>query len=116
MRTQQQHRAIAYLAHSIRPDWDEPGILRVLDRVDPAVDLAALTHAALTAAARRHDQTSPAIIAMTGDHWTPCIADRPSIAQRTWRPGHVSDREPLTAAEIAHYAAQARAARRKEQP
>lgn len=62
-------RAIAYLTAIVRPDWDRPGIEAVLRRIDPAVGIAAMTHAAMTCAELRRDQRTPAVIATAGAHW-----------------------------------------------
>ena len=58
---------LASLVHTIRPDWDEPGIRSALAKVAgrPLLDV---THAAI-AATRRIDQRTPAIIATDGKHW-----------------------------------------------
>ena len=58
---------LANLVHTIRPDWQEPGIKTVLGKVcdRPLVDVAA----AALAACRRIDQRTPAVIACDGDHW-----------------------------------------------
>ena len=117
MRTADQHKAIAYLAHAIRPDWDRAGIETQLDRLDPAVSLAAVTHAAITAAATRPDQRTPAVIGMAGPHWGTCVDDRPATRLPTWEPSHPS--APLPPAQVAHHAQAARELReaaRKETP
>lgn len=85
MRTAEQHAALAYIVAAIRPDWDRPGIQTQLARLDPAVSLAAVTHAAIVAAATRPDQRTPAVIAMTGPHWAGCLDERPPIRLATWR-------------------------------
>lgn len=64
-------RAIAYLAAVVRPDWDRPGIEAALQRIDPTIDVAAMTHAAMTCAELRRDQRTPAVIATPGPHWAP---------------------------------------------
>lgn len=94
-RNQSTVAALAFLVTAIRPDWSKPGVVGVLNRVDPAVDLAALSHAAITAAATRRDQTTPAIIAMTGPHWGGCTGEKPAIAQPNWRDPH-ADATPAT--------------------
>jgi len=84
-RNQSTVAALAFLVTAIRPDWSKPGVVGVLNRVDPAVDLAALSHAAITAAATRRDQTTPAIIAMTGPHWGNCTGEKPAVGLPPWR-------------------------------
>ena len=84
-RTNDQHKAIAYLVNAIRPSWDRYGIESLLGRIDPAISLGAVAHAAIVAAATRPDQETPAIIAMTGRHWDSCMGDRPPLRPATWR-------------------------------
>ena len=60
---------IASLVHTIRPDWDKPGIRAALHQVADR-PLALATIAATIAATTRTDQRTPAIIALDGDHWT----------------------------------------------
>ena len=109
MRTAEQHAAVAYIVAAIRPDWDRRGIEAQLARIDPAVSLAAVTHAAVVAAATRPDQRTPAVIAMAGPHWAGCLDERPSTRLATWAPGQPS--EPLPPAQVAHHAQLAREAR-----
>lgn len=59
---------LAALVAELRTDWDAPGVrstlLKVADR-----PLGVVAAAAITAAMTRHDQRSPAIIALEGAHW-----------------------------------------------
>jgi hypothetical protein len=75
--------ALAYLVHAIRPDWDRPGIERVITRIE--ADLAATAHAAIVAAVTRKDQKTPAVIAMAGSHWGTCTGEKPAVTQPAWR-------------------------------
>lgn len=61
-------RAIAFLVHELRNEWDEHGITTVLRKCSekPLPDVIA---AALDCATRRHDQRTPACIALDGEHW-----------------------------------------------
>jgi hypothetical protein len=61
-------RALAFLIHEIRGDWDEHGVNTVLRKCSdkPLPDVVA---AALDCATRRHDQRTPACIALEGEHW-----------------------------------------------
>lgn len=77
--------ALAYVVNAIRPEWDRPGVIHILNRADPSVDMAALAHAAITAAATRKDQATPSVIAMTGAHWGTCTGEKPPIALPAWR-------------------------------
>lgn len=77
--------ALAFIVNAIRPDWDRRGIEAQLARLDPAVSLAAITHAAVVAAVTRPDQRTPAVIAMAGPHWAGCLDERPSVRLATWR-------------------------------
>ena len=101
-RTRDQHKAIAYLVHAIRPSWDRCGIESLLDRIDPAISLGAVTHAAIVAAATRLDQETPAVIAMAGRHWDGCMGDRPPLRPAPWRDPHadVTPADPDTIARI----------------
>ena len=66
--TDAQLQAVAYLASEIRPTWSRPGIMAALRDVRDR-PLWLIARAAVTAAATRHDQHSPAVIAMPGPHW-----------------------------------------------
>ena len=65
---------LANLVHTIRPDWQEPGIRSALAKVAdrPLLDVAL----AALAACRRIDQRTPAVIACDGDHWPKAQAQR----------------------------------------
>ena len=84
-RTSDQHKAIAYLVNAINPKWDRSGVESLLSRIDPAISLAAVTHAAVVAAATRRDQKTPAVIGMTGQHWNECTGEKPSLRLPAWR-------------------------------
>ncbi|MDI9627066.1 MAG: hypothetical protein QM286_00725 [Acidobacteriota bacterium] len=75
---------LANLVHTLRPDWQEPGIKAALAKVAdrPLIDVAS----AAIAACRRTDQHTPAIIAASGNHWPD-----PTNAQRTYiEPGIIT--------------------------
>lgn len=85
--TTDQLAAVAYLTHSIRPDWDRNGIESVLRRL-VVEDLAAITHAAITAAATRTAQprqkaqadpwSTPTPATQQADPWgQPAISEPP---------------------------------------
>ena len=61
-------RALAFLVHEIRDEWDEHGVASALHKCSdkPLSDVVA---AALDCATRRHDQRTPACIALDGEHW-----------------------------------------------
>lgn len=65
---------LASLVHTIRPDWQEPGIRAALAKVAdrPLLDVAV----AAVAACRRLDQRTPAVIACDGAHWPKADAQR----------------------------------------
>ena len=75
--------ALAYIVNAIRPEWDRPGIERVLNRA--ATDFPALAHAAIVAAATRADQRTPSVITMTGPHWGNCTGEKPAVGLPRWR-------------------------------
>ena len=83
--TIEQRQAIAFLVNGIRPDWDRPGIERALARANPEADAYALALAALHAAKHRTDQATPAVIAMSGSHWSTGDGDAGRAAVPTWR-------------------------------
>ena len=62
-------RAIAHIAHRIRPDWAVPGILAALRACPATASLADIALAAITCARDRADQRTPAVIALDGTHW-----------------------------------------------
>ncbi len=61
-------RALAFLLHEIRDEWDEHGSLTVLRKLSdkPLADVSA---AAIYCAYHRTDQRTPACIALPGEHW-----------------------------------------------
>ena len=92
--------ALAAVVHEIRTDWDESGVLAVLQRQDDA-PLADLAHAAIHATART-DQKTPAVIGMGGSHWRGAPSGQPRVQQLpAWQPRHVSDQPPADAETIA---------------
>ena len=75
---------LASLVHTLRPDWQEPGIRSVLHKVAdrPLIDVTAAAVAACT----RLDQRTPDVICRDGPHWP-----APERAQRTYtEPGIVT--------------------------
>lgn len=66
--SQRDAQALAYLANRLRPDWDRPGVEKILARVADR-DLGKVAVAALVVAVQRTDQRTPACIAMEGHHW-----------------------------------------------
>lgn len=68
MMTKDQARMTAALVHSIRPDWDELGIMAALakavNRADAGIVAAAAIHAGMTPT-----NHTPAVIPMDGPHW-----------------------------------------------
>ena len=109
--TADQLAAVAYLVHAVNPKWDRPGIESVLRRL-PDVGLAQLAHAAISCAATRTDQVTPAVIAMSGPHWTGCGFEAPGSQLQRWH-DKFADTEPASPERIA--AIRAAAARRQEQ-
>lgn len=61
-------RALAFLVHEIRDEWDERGVLAALRKVSDR-PLADVTAAALHCAIKRTDQRTPLCIAFDGEHW-----------------------------------------------
>lgn len=68
MMTKDQAKMTAALVRSIRPDWDELGIMAALakaaNRADAGLVSVAAIHAAMTAT-----NHTPAVIPMEGPHW-----------------------------------------------
>lgn len=90
--TRDQARALASLVAALRPDWDSPGILKALSDARERGNPFALAHAALYAAETLTNRT-PAVIALTGDHWTKGRAlgeSNPIRFDRCPEPGHGS--------------------------
>lgn len=65
-----QAEALAVLIHTLRPDWDTPGVKHALRRAIDRGDQWELAHAALRAAAEPGNRT-PAVIGYDGKHWRP---------------------------------------------
>lgn len=61
-------RALAFLVHEIRDEWDERGIVVALRKVSDR-PLPDVTAAALHCAVKRTDQRSPMCITFDGEHW-----------------------------------------------
>ena len=61
-------RALAAVIHGIRNDWDEHGILTTLRKLSDK-PIAQVAAAAIHCATKRHDQRTPACIALDGEHW-----------------------------------------------
>jgi len=61
-------RALAFLIHEIRDEWDEHGITATLRKCSDKT-LPDTIAAALDCATRRHEQRTPACIALDGEHW-----------------------------------------------
>lgn len=110
--TSDQIRAVAYLTHAIRPDWQRAGIEAVLHGLGDTTDLAAMTHAAIVAAKTRTDQTTPAVIGLIGPHWGTCTGDKPHAHLPVWR-DDLADAKRADPATVAKYANQARQAARE---
>ena len=92
--------ALAAIVHEIRTDWDEAGVLAVLQR-NPDASLADLAHAAIHAAATRPDQKTPAVIGLAGSHWGGAPSGQPRAHRLpTW---HAEEQAtpPATAEQIA---------------
>ena len=66
--TQPQAEALTTLITTLRPDWDERGILATLRNIHPTRDAWAICHAALTAAANPSNRT-PKVLEYEGAHW-----------------------------------------------
>lgn len=62
-------RALAFLAHELRPDWDEHGVAVIL-RGCSEKPLAQVAAAVLHCATHRTDQRTPACITRPGEHWS----------------------------------------------
>ena len=107
--------ALAYIVHDIRPDWDQAGILAVLQRHPDRTPLPDLAVAAIWAACTRTDQKTPAVIGRTGSHWDqPPTGQKPAIEQRVWQ-APTQDTPPADPATITR--ARARLTQHlKEQP
>ncbi|KZM36064.1 hypothetical protein OJAG_12680 [Oerskovia enterophila] len=66
--TQDPARVLAALVTHLRPDWDVPGILKAIYAAKDRGDAFRVAHAALYAAETPTNRT-PAVIALTGEHW-----------------------------------------------
>lgn len=82
--TFRQQTALARLVHELRPDWDVPGIEAALGKVRNDSSAYELAVAALRAS-WRHENRTPAIIALPGPHWRspdPAASSRPAAPTR----------------------------------
>lgn len=68
MLTETESRALAAAIHSMRPDWEIPGIHKALGHARFKANKWVVAQAALAAAANQTNRT-PAIIPMEGRHW-----------------------------------------------
>ena len=88
-------RALAAIIHEIRAEWDERGTLAALRRCSER-PLAQVAAAAIHCATYRHDQRTPSVIAMDGEHWS--ALDRMTGREGTGRAPEIrcdTHREPL---------------------
>lgn len=72
-----QAQALAAFIGTIRPDWDAQGVMAALAKAKDRGTVTEVAHAAIAAAANRLNRT-PAVIALSGPHWTVPTADRPT--------------------------------------
>lgn len=91
--TRAQAEALTALVHALRPDWDGNGVMTALANARDRGTAWELAHAALHAAETPTNRT-PAVIGMTGEHWTrgkPLgTATTTGRFQRCPEPGHSS--------------------------
>ena len=80
-----QIAALAYIVNAIRPQWHRAGVESVIRSIDPSTPWPAICHAAIVAATTRPDQSSPAVIKMSGPHWSSCTGHKPIVALPSWR-------------------------------
>lgn len=92
MMTQEQAKMTAALIHSIRPDWDERGIVAALAKALHRADAGLLAIAAMHAALTPTNQT-PAVIAMDGPHWQKAEGTAPA-PKRVVAPPASNDTSP----------------------
>jgi hypothetical protein len=64
----QQATTLAAFVHTLRPDWDVPGIVAALGQVRDRAVAGEVAVAAIRAATD-HGNRTPAVIAMDGKHW-----------------------------------------------
>lgn len=80
MMTKEQAQRLAALVHSLRSDWDEPGVMSQLLKVRTG-DPFNIALATIRAAANPKATTPGVIAVTTGEHWrekvTPSEAPRP---------------------------------------
>lgn len=88
--TKPRAEQLAAFIHSLRPDWDMPGIVVNLAKAKDRGDTYIVAIAAIRAAAAPGNRT-PAIIAMDGFHWRPPRDDDPAEPRRTPTPTAVGD-------------------------
>jgi hypothetical protein len=68
LRAERSLRALAFLVATIRPDWDEPGIIAAARAALHSHSLPDVSIAAIRAAGRPEYRT-PGIIPKPGEHW-----------------------------------------------
>lgn len=88
-------RALAFLIHELRNEWDEHGTLVTLRKVTDR-PLADVTLAALYCATRRTEQRTPACIALDGEHWRAGERLAGQTAESTYTPTAATDRQCTT--------------------
>ena len=79
--TRDQAHALAALVRTLRPDWDERGIVKALSDAREMGSPVDVCIAALKAADCATNRT-PAVIAMKGAHWS---TPAPSQPQQSWQ-------------------------------
>lgn len=72
--TSDQARALASLVHTLRPDWDIPGIAAAIHRARHRAPALGIAHAALRLA-ERTDLRTPAVLEQDGAHWHPTAVE-----------------------------------------
>lgn len=78
--SREQAHALATLVHLLRPDWNERGVLKALSDARHLGSPSLLAIAAIRAADNPRNRT-PAVIAMSGEHWV-TVAPQP---QQPWQ-------------------------------
>ena len=78
--SREQAHALATLVYLLRPDWNERGVLKALSDARHLGSPSLLAVAAIRAAGNPRNRT-PAVIAMSGEHWT-TITPQP---QQPWQ-------------------------------
>lgn len=91
MLTETESRALAAAIHSMRPEWEVPGIHKALGHARTKANKWIVAQAAFAAAANPTNRT-PAVIPMEGKHWPIMSANQPPSSRR-FKPNEVSDDE-----------------------